>query len=922
MRFLRLTLVALILLVLVSPARGEERRHAEGPKKPGPEAQKEKAEASAGPEAHVANIKVLILPFDIEGNAALSTLRRNVMEALAGALHSAGAEIAGTDVIKDLVLKEGVTKFDEAEAYKVAEKAPADFAVIGAIFKTGPTARADWRILDLRNKTVVSLYEKSSASEGELQRMVGGVVQTMYEKMSAVLSARPAVKTGKIDRVAVFGNRRVDADAVLKKVISRAGEEFSPDEVKEDIRNIYAMGYFDDVMADLTDTASGKALTFIVKEMPFIKKVEWKGNSEIKDDKIKDTLTIKENTVLDRSLLGENTEKLKALYTDEGFYLAAVKPVVESDGLEAKVRFEINEGPEVMVKRITFIGNRFFTQDKLRGFLSTAEKGLFSIITKSGKFNEFIFQNDLNIIIAKYMDNGFINADITDHRVLLSEDKQWFFITVAVSEGDQYRIGKLDVQGEILPSTTREELIGKIKMQPGDVYDRSKLAKGIEAITDVYGNQGYAYADIKPALQTDNKKKTVDITLNIKKNDLVYVERIDISGNVRTRDKVIRREFEIQEGDLFNSSALKRTKNDLKRLGYFEDVKISEQQGTGPDKIKLDVDVKERPTGQVSFGFGYSSVDKLIGTASISQSNFMGTGLSLNLSGTVSHVNSTYVLGFTEPWLFDKPISAGFDIYDTDYAYPSFNIRTKGFDLRGGFPIYGRYTMGFLTYKLDNINISNVLPTASSFIQAQAGKSLQSSITAAIRRDTRDDAFFPTEGSVENLSVQVAGGPLGGTNYFIKYEGSAIKYFALPLDMTFSIKGAAGYIESYGGKTTPIGERYFLGGLDTIRGFPIRTISPRDPATGDLIGGNSMAFEQTEVIFPIMPEQNLRGVVFLDAGNAYINRINFKDVREGAGFGVRWFSPIGPLRLELGFNLNRRADEKLQVWDFAIGSVF
>jgi len=922
LRFFHLALVALTLLALVSPAWGAEHgRNKKGKGKEVAEAEKAKASAPAAPEVHVANIRVIILPFDVE-STDLSPLRRNVMDGLATDLHSAGAEIAGIDVIKDLVLKEKVARFDEAEAYKVAEKVPADFAVIGAISKAGVIARADWRILDLKNKTVVALYEKSSASEGELQRLVGAEAGAMYEKMSAVLSARPSVKTGKIDRVAVFGNRRVDTDAILKKVASRAGEEFSPDTVKDDIRNIYALGYFDAVMADLTDTASGKVLTFVVKEMPFIKKVEWKGNSEIKDDKIKDALTIKENTVLDRALLGENTEKLKALYTDEGFYLATIKPVVESDGLEARVRFEINEGPEVMVRRITFIGNKFFSAKKLKGFMNTSEKGLLSIITKSGKFNEFIFQNDLNIIIAKYMDNGFINADITDHRVLLSEDKKWFFITIAVSEGDQYRIGKIDVQGDILPSTSKEDLLDRIKMGPGDVYDRSKLAKGIEAITDVYGDQGYAYADIKPNLQPDNNKKTVDITLNIKKNELVYVERIDISGNVRTRDKVIRREFELEEGDLFNSSALKRTKNDLKRLGYFEDVKISEQPGAGPDKIKLNVDVKERPTGQVSFGFGYSSVDKLIGTASISQSNFMGTGIALNLSGTISHTSSNYVLGFTEPWLFDKPISAGFDIYDTDRIYTDFDIRRKGFDLRAGFPIWGRYTRGFLTYKLENINISNVLPTASSFIQAQQGKSTESSITASIRRDTRDDAFFPTEGSVENLSIQFAGGPLGGTNYFIKYEGDAIKYFRLPFDMTFSIRGSAGYIDSYAGKTTPIGERYFLGGLDTIRGFPIRTISPRDPATGDLVGGNSMMFTQTEVIFPIMPEQNLRGVVFFDAGNAYINRINFSDIREGAGFGVRWFSPIGPLRLELGFNLNPRVDEKRQVWDFAIGGLF
>ena len=888
---------------------------------PGPEG-KDKAAAPSGPPAHVANISVLVLPFDTGKNAGLSVLRRNLMEGLADALHASDARIAGIDVIKELVLKEGVSRFDEAEAYKVAQRSPADFAVIGSISKTGPIFRVDWRILDLKNRAVVSLYEKTSASEGQLQRLTASMAGAMYEKMSAVLMARPVVRSGKISAVAVSGNSRVDTDAVLKKVVSRAGEEFSPDTVRDDIRNIYSMGFFDDVMADLTDTASGKVLTFIVKEMPFIKKVEWKGNSEIKNDKIKEILSIKENTVLNRSTLGENVEKIKALYTQEGFYLAKITPVVKTSGLEATVLFEIDEGPEVLVKRITFIGNRFFSAEKLKGFMTTSEKGLLSFFTKSGKFNEFLFENDLNAIIAKYMDYGFLNAEITDHRVLLSEDKQWFFITIAISEGEQYTVGKLDVKGDILPSTSRDELLEKIGMNTGDVYDRSKLAKGLEDIGNLYGDQGYAYADIKPDLQPNSKTRTVDITIDIKKNDLVYIEKIDISGNVRTRDKVIRREFELGEGDLFNSSALKRSKDNLKRLGYFDDVKVTEQRGSAPDKINLDADVKERPTGSVSVGAGYSSVDKLIGTASVSQTNFMGTGISMNLTGMVSHVASSYVLGFTQPWLFDRQISAGFDLYDTQYMYPNFFIGRKGFDVRAGVPIWGRYVQGFLTYKLEDLNVFNVQPGAAAFIVEQEGKNTESSVTASIRRDTRNDAFFPTEGSVENGSVQFAGGPLGGTSYFTKYEVNAIKYFSLPLDTTFSIRGAAGYMEPYAGKVTPIFERYFLGGIDTLRGFAYYTVSPLDPATGNLIGGNSMAYQQSEFVFPIAPEENLRGVLFFDAGNAYNNNINLTDVREDAGIGIRWFSPMGPLRLELGINLNRRPGEHLTVWNFGIGNVF
>ena len=316
--------------------------------------------------------------------------------------------------------------------------------------------------------------------------------------------------------------------------------------------------------------------------------------------------------------------------------------------------------------------------------------------------------------MGHYFDNGYINADIVEHRVLLSQDKKWFYITMALTEGEQFRIGTVDIKGELL--VPREELLDKLNLKTGDIFNRTRLSKGIEAVADVYGDKGYAYADIKPMTKVDDKTRTIDITIDIRKNELVYIERIDITGNTRTRDKVIRREVELGEGDLFASSEIKKSMNNLRRLGYFDNVNILRSRGTTGDRMKLSVDVNERPTGQISMGFGYSSVDKLIGTASISQSNFMGTGIKLDLSGTLSASSSKYVLGVTQPWLFDKPISAGFDIYNTEKEYPDFKLSKKGFDIRFGFPITRRATRGYLTYKLEDINISDVAPTALPLI--------------------------------------------------------------------------------------------------------------------------------------------------------------------------------------------------------------
>ncbi len=865
-------------------------------------------------------MKALVLPFEVHAEGEMTALRRNISESIAASLEEKGAEVAGVAEIRDLMLKEGIRKFDEKAALELSKRVKADFAVLGSITRLGAATTVDWRLLDLKDGSIKAFFHESSLSVADLLSRLNGKSAATVEKMRESIQARPGTKSGTIDAITVTGNRRVDAEAILRRVASRKGEPFSADTVREDVRSIYASGYFDDVAADLSDTASGKVLTFKVREMPFIRKIEYRGNNEVKIERLEETVTMKTNTVLDRVLLAANAEKLKAMYEDEGFYLAKVNPAIETDGVEATVVFKIDEGPEVRVRRITIIGNEAFSDKKLTGLMNTEEAGIFSFVTKSGKFSEFVFQNDLAILMSHYFDNGYINADILDSRVLLSEDRRWFHITISLSEGEQYRTGKLDMSGDILDG--KEELLEKLKLKGGEVFSRSALSKGIDAISTAYGDKGYAYAEIRPLTKVNNADKTIDITVDVKKNEPVYIERIDLVGNVRTRDKVIRREVGVGEGDLYSATELKRSRDNLRRLGYFEDVRISEGRGSAPDKIKLNVSVKERPTGSISLGFGYSSVDKLIGTASIAQSNFMGTGLKLDLSGTVSASSSRYVLGVTEPWLFDKPISAGFDLYNTEKEYPDFDIKKKGFDLRFGFPITKRYTRGNITYKLEDVDISNVDAAASLFIREQAGTSTESSVRVQIRRDTRNDAFFPSEGSVMSAFTEFAGGPLGGTSYFVKYEGEAVKFFALPWDTVLSVHGTAGYVQGYEGRQAPIYERYFLGGINSIRGFETRTVGPKDADTGDLIGGNTMFAANIEYLFPLIPEQNIRGLVFFDAGNAYKGRIDFSDVRTAAGTGIRWFSPLGPLRLELGFNLDPRTGESSSQWDFAIGSVF
>jgi len=879
------------------------------------------ATAAAAGQARADNTRVgvMVLPFEMHAEGDISADRRNIMEAFASSLADAGARLAAMDEIRRRV-EEGETTFSEGVTMELARGAGADFAVLGSITSLGGVLSVDWRVLDLESGEPVAFHSSSAASVADLMDRIRATAPETVEAMTTVLADKPVARAGVVDRILVTGNRRVDTEAILGKLTSAEGEPFSPDDVKEDIRAVYGMGYFNDITVALTDTASGKVLAYRLEEMPFVRSILIRGNDEVREDRINSATTMKENTVLDHSVLAENAERIRALYNKEGFYLAQVTPRVDSDGVDATVTFEIEEGPEVMVKRITFIGNEYFSDRKLRGLMNTKEAGFLTPFTEAGKFNELLFQNDLAIIMSKYYDEGFIQSDILDHRVLLSEDKKYFIITIALEEGDRFQVGELDVTGDIL--TSKEDLLEKLGLEKGEYFNRTRMSKGLEEITTLYGDDGYAYADVTPLTRVHPEAKTVDITLEIDKNEPVYIERIDITGNVRTRDKVIRRELEVEEGRLFSSSELKRSKNNLRRLGFFEDVQITRSRGGGPTLMKLDVEVKERPTGSVSVGVGYSSVDKVIGTASISQKNFMGTGIELDLSGTVSSSSSRYVLSITQPWLFDKPISAGFDIYNTGKEYPDFEIDKKGGSVRLGFPLKRRYTRMHLTYKLEDVNIFNVASTASTLIKDQEGNTTESSIKVLVRHDTRNDAFFPTEGEVVTASVEFAGGPIGGDSYFIKYEGEAVKFFPLPLDTSLSIKGTLGYLVGYDDHEVPVYERYFLGGINTLRGFETRTVGPRDPASGEVIGGKAMAVLNVEFLFPFASAQNIRGVVFYDTGNAYEKRLDLSNIRHGAGVGIRWFSPMGPLRLELGFNLDRRDGEKAQQWEFAVGTLF
>ncbi len=870
--------------------------------------------------AEAKEVGVVLIPFDVYAEKDISPLRKEVMETLAEGLEKEGVKIRGMESIKELFIEGRLKELTDEQAIGLARDEGAGFVIKGAITLIGERFSLDMFALDTTDGRFVAFYHKKASSS---KALIAGLEENMpelKERLELALQKIPVERSGIVTRIVVEGNRRIDADAILKRVSTKVGEPFSTDKVKEDIHSIYGMGYFDDIVVDLSDYEGGKQITFIVREKPLVKKIEFRGNRNIKEERLRETITLKENTILDRMLIKENVQIIKALYNQEGYYLAEVKEEITGDGVGVTVVFNITEGEQVKVKRITIIGNSVLSDRKIKRLMKTKEKGVFSFITGSGTFNEYVFEDDLSGIIRYYLDHGYIKADITDYRVLLSEDKRWFYITMAIDEGAQYRVGKIDVSGDMIFS--REEILEKFKFSTGDTFSRRQLHKTISALTTLYGDRGYANAEFNPVTHIDDERKTIDITLKISMNVPVYVERIEISGNIRTRDKVIRRELEFSEGDLYSASALRMSRNNLRRLGYFEEVRIERSEGSTRDRIRIHVKVKERPTGMITFGMGYSSVDKVIVMTSISQANFMGTGIKLNLSGNISATSSRYMISFTEPWLFDKPYMGGFDLYNTYRDYPDFSMDKNGGVLRFGFPIYKRITTGYLTYRYEKVEITDVAETTSTIIKEQEGVSTVSSVKALLRHDSRDDFFFPTEGTVATASVEVAGGIVGGNTNYAKYEASAGRYFPMPKETTLMTRLTIGYVHSFGGKKVPVYERYFLGGMNSIRGFDTRSIGPKDHTTGEVIGGKSMLISNTEYLFPLFPENNFMGLVFFDAGNAYEGPIDPSTLKTTAGAGVRWYSPIGPIRLEWGYNLNRKEDEEQSAWGFTIGGFF
>jgi outer membrane protein insertion porin family len=740
-----------------------------------------------------------------------------------------------------------------------------------------------------------------------------------------------------IKAIKIQGNKRIEAPAIRGRISLKEGEPFTAEKIREQIRAVYQMGYFEDVRVETEPVAGGVAVIFVVAEKPFVTEILYDGNNNIKDEKLTEKLTVRPQSFLDQQQIKDSVERLRLLYEDEGYFSARIVPVIKSlDDERKSLTFFITEGPRARIKTVAFDGAKAIPEKKLRKALVAREYfWLTSWFDDSGIYKKDELANDVERLRQVYLDEGYLNVQVGTPTVELSPDKQWFTVRFPVVEGPQFRYSKISYQGQTIFSDA--ELRAGSKLTPGGVVNMAEIRDDLMRVTDLYGTKGYAFADVNPQILPDPSSKTASITFEVKEGTLIHVRNINISGNDKTRDKVIRRELRVNEAELIDTAAMKRSYERLKNLNYFETVEVIPKQ-VDPNTVDLDVKVKEKSTGTFSVGGGFSSLDKLGLVADITEGNLFGRGQLLKIRGQLGQRRSLGVVTFREPYLFDEALSAQIDLFARETFFVSYFEERIGGDIVLG-KWFSEYLSGSVSLLRERLTISNDLASKlflgggevsnvpisdlPPLVQQQIGTSTTDAIILGIARDTRDVYLDPSKGARHGLTLEFAGGPLGGTNDFYKYIGDTVWYFPVVGDTVFSPRARLGVAHSYtSGSRLPVGDRFFVGGIQTVRGFSFGRAGPT-AADFSPVGANKQLIFNFDYIFPIASELKVKGVVFFDYGKGFNDGESLSlDLRPATGFELRWISPFGPLRLAYGFNLNPRTGERPGQFEFSVGTLF
>lgn len=854
----------------------------------------------------IENVRVIVLPFEIHSPDNQSNFEKEISSIIKTHLKTEGAVVIDPDI------SDGVVR-DVQKIRQIGIRNGADYLIWGSMTKIGNRFSLDGKMVEsFGDKPVVAVYQEGTGIEN---------LPALVKKLAVEFSLR-IFKREKVAEVRIVGNKRIETDAIKRVIKTQPGDVYLAKSLSEDLKAVFGMGYFEDIRIEYEDSPKGKIVIFSVVEKQTIRQILFKNNRVYDDKDLSDIMSIKSGSILNIYDIKNNVKRIESLYKDKNYHNVRVTyniiPVQQS---QADLEFVIEEGEKVRIKEIIFSGIQAYSPNELKKIMKTSEKGFWSWLTSSGELNREDLNQDVERITAHYQNNGYINARVGEPTVEFKPDG--IYISIKIDEGARFKVGKVKIEGENKEDLIKpvDELQKYLKIPLETYVNREVVRKDVLALTDLYSDEGYAYAEIIPKMDKNMSALQADITYSIRKGKQVYFEKIFITGNTKTRDKVIRRELKVYEQDLYSGKKLKRGIRNLYRLDYFEDIKVNTDKGSSDDKMILSIDVKEKPTGTFSFGGGYSSVENFFGMASIMQRNLFGRGQTLQLKAEIGGKTTRFSLSFNEPWLFDIPLSTTVKLYNWESDYDTYEKDSIGGGISFGYPVYD-YTTAYLTYGYDVGDIYDITEDASSLVWDMEGKHITSSVTASLRYDSRDRMFNPTEGADHSISVEYAG--LGGDIGFIKYIGELGQYIPLFWGTVGFLHAKGGYVKENPNGKLPDYERFYLGGMNSIRGFDWRDICVYDDA-GDKIGGDKFVQFNAEYLIPLVKKAGVVGVIFFDTGNVYkeSDPINFSTFRESAGFGFRWYSPMGPIRVENGYILDpKEGESKSGKWEFTIGGAF
>ncbi len=730
-----------------------------------------------------------------------------------------------------------------------------------------------------------------------------------------------------IAKIAVNGTQRIEPATVLSYIDVHVGDRMDQGTLDRALKSLFSTGLF----ADVVLKQKGNVLEVNVTENPIINQIAFEGNDKIDDDQLKAEIQMRERQVFTRNKVQADVSRLYQLYQRQGRFSVTIEPkIINLDQNRVNLVFEINEGNVTEVQTVRFIGNTHYDDDKLRSVISTKEHRWYKFLTSDDRYDPDRLAYDQELLRRFYLSQGYADFNIVSANAELSKDRDGFYVTITVEEGERYKVGQIKISSA-LRDFDAKILNQYVSIKSGDWYDADEIQSSIDRMTGALGDMQYAFVTVSPDVQRNPQSRTVDVTFSIGEAPRVYVERIDINGNVRTLDKVIRREMTVVEGDPYNKSKIAKSEQKIKDLGYFDKVEVTPEQGSAPDKTVLDVNVSEQSTGELSIGAGFSTSDGPLADLRLRERNFLGRGQDVLFATTIAGKRTEFDFSFTEPYFLDRDLSAGIDLFHITRDLQnesSFDQRRTGGGLNLGYPLSEKWRQT-LKYRIENNEIRNVDDDASRFIRDQEGSRVTSAVAQEITYDNRDSTLFPTNGLYSWFSTEVAG--LGGDAKYIQGKLGSSYYYPIADNWVFNVLGEGAAIGAYSDADVRINERFFVGG-SSLRGFERSGIGPRDRSTNDALGGNYFYRGSAELSFPVgLPEDmGVQGHTFTDFGSLWglddVSGGNVVDeagvLRATAGVGVSWRSPLGPIRLDLAYPYIDKDYDETEPFRFSFGTRF